>query len=47
MPNPTVGKVAGKTANAQAAPVAAEQAVPVKKVVRRGVSNETRGTTRL
>jgi len=45
MPNPTVGNVAGETVNAQAAPVAAPQVA--KKVVRRGVSNETRGTTRL
>lgn len=47
MSNPTVGKVAGETVSAQAAPVAAENAAPIKKVVRRGVSNETRGTTRL
>lgn len=47
MSNPTVGNVAGQTASAQAAPAAAEQAAPIKKVVRRGVSNETRGTTRL
>lgn len=39
--------VAGTTANAQAAPAAAQDAAPVKKVVRRGISNETRGTTRL
>lgn len=45
MPNPTVGNVAGETVNAQTVPVAAPQAA--KKVVRRGVSNETRGTTRL
>lgn len=47
MSNPTVGNVAGQTASAQAAPAAAEQAAPIKKVVRRGISNETRGTTRL
>ena len=47
MLDPTVRKVAGKPVSAQAAPVAAETAAPIKKVVRRGVSNETRGTTRL
>ena len=47
MPNPIVRKVAGNPVSAQAAPVAAETAAPIKKVVRRGVSNETRGTTRL
>lgn len=47
MPNPIVRKVAGNPVSAQAAPVADENAAPIKKVVRRGVSNETRGTTRI